>query len=95
MAYHGVRNWPPVWTWVNGPDDKQPTGEMGTLRMVLVAKTRPTDRCFLLIRDEECYYLGCLLFDDHAFCRQITNLLRKHCNRAVLEIGDLDLSHTL
>jgi hypothetical protein len=60
-----------------------------------LSKTRPADRCFLLIRDEESCYLGCLLFEDQAFCRQITTLLQQYCNRPIVQIGGLDLSHTL
>ena len=40
-------------------------------------------------------YIGCLLFDDHAFCRYIAKLLDNYCNRPIAEIGSLDLSHTL
>jgi len=95
MSYHKLHNWPPAWTWIDGPEDKHPTGEIGILRTVLLPKTMPADRCFLLIRYEESCYVGCLLFEDQAFCRHITNLLQQCCNRPIVEIGDLDLSHTL
>jgi hypothetical protein len=95
LYYHGLHNWPPAWTWIDGPEDKQPIGEIGILRMVLLSKTRRADRCFLPIRDGASCYLGCLLFEDQAFCRQITTLLQQYCNRPLVEIGDLDLSHTL
>jgi hypothetical protein len=39
--------------------------------------------------------MGCLLFDETAFCRQITEILQSCCNRSIAEIGSLDLSHTL
>jgi hypothetical protein len=39
--------------------------------------------------------MGCLLFEDHAFCDQIVKLLRGYLNRPMAEIGSLDLSHTL
>jgi hypothetical protein len=95
MSYHKLHNWPPAWTWIDGPEYKHPTGEIGILRTVLLSKIRPADRCFLLIRYDESCYLGCLLFEDQAFCRHITNLLQQCCNRPIVEIGDLDLSHTL
>ena len=63
--------------------------------MVLLSKTRPLDRCILLIRYEQSCYIGCLLLEDQAFCRQITKLLQQYCNRPIVEIGDLDLSYTL
>ena len=31
--------------------------------------------------------MGCLLFDDDDFCRQIAKLLQAHCNRLIAEIG--------
>ena len=31
--------------------------------------------------------MGCLLFDDHNFCRQVVTLLEGHCNRSIAEIG--------
>jgi len=36
-----------------------------------------------------------LLFDDLAFCRHISQLLRFCRNRSIAEIGGLDVSHTL
>ena len=45
--------------------------------------TQPPNRCFLLISHEGSEYLGCLLFDDHAFCRQVMELLKVHCNRTI------------
>ena len=63
--------------------------------MVLLSKTRPADRCVLLIRYEQSCYLGPLLFDNQTFCCQITSLLQHYCNRPISEIGDLDLSRTL
>jgi hypothetical protein len=95
MSYHGIRNWPPTWTWIDGPKDKHPKGEIGILRMVLLSKTMPADRCVLLIRYEQSCYLGPLLFDNQTFCCQITSLLQHYCNRPISEIGDLDLSRTL
>jgi hypothetical protein len=40
-------------------------------------------------------YVGRLLFDDHAFCSQIVNLLKGCSNRRIAKIGSLDLSDTL
>jgi hypothetical protein len=64
MSYHKLHNWPPTWTWIDGPEDKHPTGEIGMLRTALLSKTGPGDRCFLLIRYEESCYLGCIIFED-------------------------------
>jgi hypothetical protein len=35
-------------------------------------------RCFLLIEYEREYYLGCLMFDDATFCKQIHDLLQSY-----------------
>ena len=94
MFYKGIPNWPPAWVWVDGRDDKHPKGEVGILRAVLSSKTQ-VSRCFLLIFHEESSYMGCLLFDDEIFCRQIANLLRANCNRRIAEIGSIELSNTL
>jgi hypothetical protein len=100
MSRHGVPNWPPVWTWVNGtevdgPENKFPRGEIGILRWVGLSALQPPDRCYLYIDHEQSSYLGCLLFDDRAFCRYVAKLLESYCNRPIAEIGSLDLSHTL
>jgi hypothetical protein len=41
------------------------------------------------------HFVGTLIFDDVAFCRQIADLLRDYIGHSIKEIGDLDLSHTL
>jgi hypothetical protein len=94
MSYHGNRNWPPAWVWIDGQKEKRPKDEVGILRSVFFSKMQRADRCFLLIYYEESSYLGCLLFDEGMFCRQITKLLQGCCNRSIAEIGSLDLSHT-
>jgi hypothetical protein len=44
---------------------------------------------------EKSVYVGCLIFNDHSFCAQISTILREQTGRPIKEIGDLDLSHTL
>ena len=95
MSRHYVHNWPPVWTWINGEENEHPNGEVGILKAILLSKIQPPDRCFLLISYQASEYLGCLLFDDHAFCVQVVKLLQDCCNRPIAEIGSLDLSYTL
>src|SRR5262249_19226298 len=51
--------------------------------------------CFLTIYYEESDYMGCLLFDNRIFCRQIANLLQDCCGLPIAEIGSLDLSDIL
>jgi len=94
MMYRRRPNWPPVWLCTDGYDQR-PKGEIGILKAVLRSDTQPPNRCFLLISHEGSEYLGCLLFDDQAFCSQVTEVLKAHCNRSIAEIGGLDVSHTL
>jgi hypothetical protein len=95
MRYHGIPNWPPSWLFIDGVENKHPRGEIGTLTAVDVSNVPPANRCFLSIDCEESSYMGCLLFDDCAFCDQIVKLLRSNLNRPIAEIGSLDVSHTL
>jgi hypothetical protein len=39
--------------------------------------------------------MGALLFDDAAFCQQISNYIACHTGRSLKEIGSLDVSHLL
>jgi PPK2 family polyphosphate:nucleotide phosphotransferase len=76
MSYRGVPNWPPVWTWTGGLENGHPRGEIGILKEVLLSKVKPATQ-FLYIDHEGSSYIGCLLFDDHAFCRHIAELMMK------------------
>src|SRR5262245_2876752 len=95
MAYHGVRNWPPIWTWASGLENNRPKGEIGTLTKVELSNILPADRCFLYVEHEGSSYIGCLLFDDRNFCGQVATLLQNHRNKRISEIGSLDISHTV
>jgi hypothetical protein len=96
MRYRGHRSWPPDWTWLSGVEKKSLSGEIGILREVAPSLVLPAaDRCFLYIDHEGSSYIGCLLFDDSAFCSQIAELLRGYLNRPVAEIGSIDLAYTL
>jgi hypothetical protein len=99
MRYRGVPNWPPVWTWIDGaldrPENKSLKGEVGILKWVALTGIQPPDRCYLKIDHEGSSYMGCLLFDDPAFCRHVAKLLASYCNRPIAEIGSINLAHTL
>ena len=94
VSYHGLRSWPPVWTYVYGAENKRPRGEIGFLREIVPSSIQPADRCFLYVDHEGSTYIGCLLIDDPAFCSQVVKLLQGYINRPIAEIGSLDLSHT-
>ena len=94
MSYRGMSNWPPVWTRTRNNDVKTVRGEIGVLTYVY-SNPQLSSRCFLVIDYEGETYVGALIFESHAFCQQVTDLLWSHMNRSIKEIGDLDLSYTL
>ena len=93
FSYHGMRSWPPFWTWRAGGYDRCPRGEVGIL--IKVEKSSPADKCFLYIDYEGSTYIGCLLCSDHVFCSQIVRILQAHLNKTIAQIGSLDISHLL
>ena len=96
MTHMGTRSWPPVWTRSGSLKNPVtlPRAEVGILKHVVRHDDQP-DRCFLLMAHEPDYYIGCLMFDDHAFCKLIHELLQFCIGRSIQEIGSIDLSHTL
>ena len=94
MSYHGVLNWPPVWTQTTKKTIKTLKGELGTLNRI-VMHDLISRRFFLLIEYENEYYLGCLFFDEATFCKQIHDLLQSYIGCSIKEIGSIDLSFTL
>jgi len=95
MQHHGLHSWPPVWTWIDGSEKNHPRGEIGILRRVVPSKISSAEKCFPYIEHDGSEYMGCLLFDDRAFCSQIAELLQGCCNHPIAEIGSIDLGHTL
>src|SRR5262245_36255766 len=89
-----LRYWRPVWAWIGGGSDNRPGGEIGILRRVETSNLLP-DRCYLYIDYQESSYVGCILFNDLAFARHITTLTLCYCNRTIVEISSLDITHLL
>jgi len=73
------------------PDER----EIGILKEITISNIQPADRCFLHIDHEGSTYIGCLLIEDQAFCRQIVELLQGNYACPIAEIGSLDVSHLL
>src|SRR2546425_73229 len=94
MSRFGVPNWPPIWTQARKEGNKRVMGEVGVLRYVH-ANNKISHKCYLVIEHTKEHYVGCLIFDDIAFCSQISKLLQNQIGHPVKEIGDLDLSYTL
>ena len=92
MSYHGIPNWPPVWTQMRFGDVKIVKGEVGVL--IYVHAGGAVNTSYLVIEHENQNYSGSLVFDDGPFCRQIVDLLQRYCGRSVKEIGDLQVSFT-
>jgi len=96
MSYRSGRNWPPAWTWVSGKKKNLDlSGEVGTLVDVAPSKLDPHGKCFLTIEHEGTSYVGCLLFDDGAFCQQVSRLLQRHIGYPLEYIGGIDLRYGL
>jgi hypothetical protein len=95
MSRNGVRNWPPLWTWVDGLENESPKGEVGILIWASLTGIQPPDRCYLLMKHEGSSDMGCLLFNDPAFCRYVAKLLDSYRNRPIADIGSLDVTSTL
>ena len=94
MVYRGIPNWPPVWTQTTAKATKILKGELGTLNRTVMHDLM-SHRCFLLIEHEKENYMGCLMFDDATFCKQIHQLLQFYVGCSIEEIGNIDLSFTL
>ena len=98
MTYRGLRNWPPSWIQSGGLHDiTTPTllGEVGILTQVLLSRIEPRTRCILLIDFKDQSYMGILLFDDAAFCRQVHDLLQQHLGESIRQVGNVDVGHML
>ena len=92
MRYRSLPNWRLVCVRCRGPHAKI-TGELGVLTDVKWYDLT-ANRCFLLIEFQTERYMGSLIFDDAAFCRQIHDLLQDHIGASIKAIGDLDISFT-
>jgi hypothetical protein len=98
MSYRGNPNWPPTWVKTVGSQYaalRSLRGEIGVLSEALLSRVYPYTRCYLIMDFEGESYMGTLIFEDAAFCRQLCGLLQNHIAKPIKEIGDLDLSHTL
>jgi hypothetical protein len=97
MSYGAIPNWPPIWVWRsgNGKEKIPPYTEIGILKEIWRAYSRPEMTLFLIITHEGNEYTGCLMFKDRVFCTQIYTLLTQHIGDCVKDIGSLDVSHFL
>jgi hypothetical protein len=94
MSYRGLKNWPPTWTRTRSSVVTTVRGEVGVLTYVH-SNPQVSDKCYLVMDYEGETYVGTLIFENHAFCTQVGDLLGLHLKRPIKDIGDLDLSYTL
>src|SRR5262245_3316529 len=94
LMHHGVPAWPPVWVQIKRQGERKLRGEVGFLSEVQLSPVTYA-RCFLTMEYEGDRFLGILIVDDSAFCRQICTFLNLHIGASIREIGDLDVSFTL
>ena len=93
MSDVNTRNWPPAWLWRGDGEDTRPNGEVGLLRDVILSDIDPPTRCFLVMQHMGAEYIGCLSFENSAFCREIYRLLGGYCGNRIDEVGDIDISY--
>src|SRR5262245_43393917 len=91
MSYRGVGNWPPVWIWRGGHDQRRLRGEIGILKAVLSAAIGSRLRVFLIIEHQGEEYMGCLLFGERRFCEQVHAVLKEQLGSQIADVGSLDV----
>jgi hypothetical protein len=103
ISHRGIHTWPPTWTWTGKGQDKPPLGEAGVLKKVRTSvvgpkepgAVTPDNRIYLFMDYRDSGYVGCLILDDPAACRQIGTVLSALCGMTIKQIGDIDLEHLL
>ena len=91
MRYHGVPNWPPVWTWRGGDARRNIRGEVGVVRDVFLSNIEPRTRLYLIMEHQENEYIGCLLFNDSVFCAQIYTFMNTCRGKTLEQLGNLEI----
>jgi hypothetical protein len=102
FSYPGMHTWPPKWSWTGKGARKAARGEVGVLKKVRVsaadpfqAGVKPDNRIYLFMDYRDSGYVGCLVLDDAAACRQIGRVLAEMRGWSIKQIGDTDLEHLL
>ena len=76
-------------------EDKGLGGEIGRVAGVNISRIEPATRIYLIVEEAGETYMGTLLIDDSAFCRQLYAILQDCLGKPTTEVGDIDLSHLL
>ena len=90
MSYGGMTTWPPVWKPARQGSLETVRGEVGVLAY---AHSNPnvSGKCYLVMEYEGETYVGTLIFESHALCRKVSDLINRHLKKPIKEIGDLEL----
>jgi hypothetical protein len=84
-------NWPPIWTNTREDPTDKPRGEIGNLQEVMMTPEAADDILFIAIDYQGRRYMGAMLLDSPALCRQIYLFLQSRIGLSIEEIGALDL----
>ena len=90
MQHRSIMTWPPAWIWIGGTRDKKPKGEVGILQDVR-RYAASTNRCFLVIEQEQELYVGCIHLENRLLCDEIYQLLSKEIGQSLASVGALDI----
>ena len=93
MSYRGVATWPPAWTPLHS-EIPAPVGEIGILEDATMNGALG-NKVFMTILHEGRRFMGCLMFQDPAFCSEVFALLKLHRGNRIQNIGDMDVASTL
>jgi len=92
FSYRRVPTWPPVWTLSRrGEPPEVLHGEIGVLQRAFANPQIP-NKCYLVIQHANRKYVGCVIFDNRSFCREMTEFLKLQVGCTVEQIGDLDVT---
>lgn len=91
MQYRGIPNWPPVWTQKGQTRLSDVPGKVATLQRVYSDGASPC-QCHLLIEHSGDRFMEALIFNDSAFCAEVTGFLRNQIGKSIEEIGNTDFS---
>jgi hypothetical protein len=81
MTHMGTRSWPPVWTGAKRVIEQS---EIGTL-MQVTRRDDTQNRCFLLMKYQNEFHMGCLMVDNHSFAKQVFRLLQSYIRYSIRE----------
>lgn len=86
-----MRAWPPVWVCLDAERPQHMYGELGILKEVKRYET--ANSLFLVMEHDALPYMGCVLIDDQAFRKQMSDFLESCVGMTIPDIGDLNVNY--